>query len=463
MAMDRMGRRSVLRGSLGLAAAGPLSMPYIARAEATTATMWQTQGFVPAEDEAIRKVVADYQKASGNKLDLTITPFMAIMQKTVSALTTGEVPDVVSMDAPDTLLSQNAWDDKLVDVSDVVDTQKSALNSSALLYSYVYNNATKKRAYYFVPYKMNSIPFHVWGSLVEKAGYKLSDAPKTWDAFWDFFKPMQAKLRAKGMRRVYALGLQLTSVGPNDGNGVFYGFLIANGGQDIVTADGKLHTDDPKVREAAIKSIAYMTQAFKDGYVPPEVLSWSDADDNNAYHEKLTIMDFDGTISTELALYSNKELYLKEMVTLGLPLGNDGKPIPAQVGAGGGFIPKGAKNVAVAKDFLRYILQPKVQSEYLKNGLGRWVTTAPGMVKEDPWWLDPSDPHRAPYVTETLLGPTIPVYNAYNPAWGRVAAEQLWGQAAAAVVKDGATPEAAVDKAFKRADAIFKQYPITVS
>ncbi|MBN8908649.1 MAG: hypothetical protein J0H99_18980 [Rhodospirillales bacterium] len=95
-------------------------MPHIARAAATTATVWQTQGFVPAEDEAIRKVVADYQKASGNKLELTITPFLALMQKTVSALTTGDVPDVVSMDAPDTLLSQNAWDDKLLDVSDVV-------------------------------------------------------------------------------------------------------------------------------------------------------------------------------------------------------------------------------------------------------------------------------------------------------------------------------------------------------
>ena len=461
--MTHVSRRSVLGGSVGLAAAGVLPAPHIARAEAVTASMWQTQGFVPAEDAAIRSVVADYQKASGNKIELTITPFMALMQKTVSALTGGDVPDVISMDAPDTLLSQNAWEDKLLDVSDVVETQKSALSESALQYCHVYNNATKKRAYYFVPYKMSAIPFHIWGSLVEKAGFNLAEAPKTWDAFWDFFKPMQAKLRAKGMRRVYALGMQLTTVGPNDGNGVFHGFLIANGGKDIVTADGKLHIDDPKVREAAIKSITYMTNSFKEGYVPPDALSWNDADDNNAFHEKLMVMDFDGTISTELALYDNKDLYLKEMVTLGLPLGNDGAPIPAQVGAGGGFIPKGAKNVAVAKDFLKYVVQPKVQSEYLKHGLGRWVPAAPATVKEDPWWLDPSDPHRAPYVTETLLGPTMPVYNAFNPAWGRVAAEQLWGQAFAAVVKDGAAPEAAIDKAFKRAEAIFAQYPIALS
>jgi ABC-type glycerol-3-phosphate transport system substrate-binding protein len=78
------------------------------------------------------------------------------------------------------------------------------------------------------PYKSNVCPFHVWNSLVEKAGYKLSDAPKTWDAYWDFFKPMQKKLREKGMRGVYALGLQPTTTGPNDGNYLFHGFLIAS-------------------------------------------------------------------------------------------------------------------------------------------------------------------------------------------------------------------------------------------
>ena len=42
-------------------------------------------------------------------------------------------------------------------------------------------------------------PFHFWRSLVEKAGYKLSDIPNTWDAFLDFFMPVQDKLRAQGM------------------------------------------------------------------------------------------------------------------------------------------------------------------------------------------------------------------------------------------------------------------------
>ena len=41
-------------------------------------------------------------------------------QKTVSALTSGDVPDLIFMDAPSSILPQNAYDDKIVDVSDVV-------------------------------------------------------------------------------------------------------------------------------------------------------------------------------------------------------------------------------------------------------------------------------------------------------------------------------------------------------
>jgi len=457
--MVSMSRRSVLAGSVSLAATGALSRPYIANAAATTATVWQVQGFFPEEDAAFKKVVADYEKASGNKIDYSIMPFMALNQKTVSALTSGDAPDLIFHDAPETLLPQNAWNDTLLDVSDVVETQKSKLSATALDCASYYNNASKARSFYLCPIKQACAPFHIWGDLVEKAGFKLSDAPNTWDAFWDFFKPMQKELRAKGMRKMFSLGLQVTTVGPNDGNNLFAHFMFANGGVGIVSRDGKLHTDDPKIREAAIKSITWMTTAYKDGYVPPEALSWNDADDNNGYHEKLFLMDFDGTLSTELAVINkDKKAYLEQMVVKGLPSGNDGNPMPAAVGAGGGFIPKSAKNAATAKDYMKYFMQPEVMNENLKNGLGRWVPAIPELVKSDPFWLDPKDPHRATYVTEAVLGPTIPSYNSYNPAYGQVQAEQVWGTCLADVIKNGMTPEAAVDKAFKRAEAIFTKY-----
>ncbi len=456
--MECMGRRSVIRGSLGLAAAGILARPHIANAAPSTAIVWRDQGFVQEEDNAFRATVAEYEKTSGNKIDLSIMPFTALNQKIISALTTGEVPDLIFHIAPSTILPQNAWNDKLVDVSDIVEAHKSELSNTALLSSSYYNKVAKRRSYYLVPLSQGAEPFHVWGDLVEKAGFKLSDAPNTWDAFWDFFKPMQKALRGKGMRKIYAIGPQMTTVGPNDGNGLFAHFMIANGEAGIVTPDGKLHTDDPKIREAAIRTVTWLTDAYKEGYVPPEALSWTDADDNNAFHEKLIVMDFDGSLSTELAMFKDKKAYYEDIKTLGLPLGNDGKPMPAQIGCGGLFIPKGASNIEVAKDFSRFFLQPDVLNANLKGGLGRSVPSIPQIVKDDPWWLDPSDPHRPPYVQELVLGPTIAQYNGYNPAWGQVNAEQLWGQAYTDVIKNGMMPSAAVDKAFRRAEAIFAKF-----
>src|SRR5579864_9744372 len=144
--MATMSRRSVLGTTLGLAAAGTLARPYIANAQAKTAVCWLNQGFVKQEDEAMNKTCQDYMKASGNKLDYSIMPFMAMNQKTISALTSGDVPDLVFMDAPSSIIPQNAWDDKLVDVTDVVAPFESQLSDTAKLGSTFYNKATKARS-----------------------------------------------------------------------------------------------------------------------------------------------------------------------------------------------------------------------------------------------------------------------------------------------------------------------------
>src|SRR5215470_4723253 len=121
--MSKVTRRSVLHGSLGLVTTGALARPYIANAAATTAEVWWGQGFVPEEDAAIKKVVADYQKASGNTIDLSITPFAPQRQKIVAAVQSGIVPDYFANN-PNEIIGLYAWDDKLVDVTDIVETQK---------------------------------------------------------------------------------------------------------------------------------------------------------------------------------------------------------------------------------------------------------------------------------------------------------------------------------------------------
>jgi multiple sugar transport system substrate-binding protein len=272
---------------------------------------------------------------------------------------------------------------------------------------------------------------------------------------------MQAKLRAQGMRSVYAMSLESSTNGV-DPIATFTSYMVAYGGKDLVTSDGKLHTDDPQVKEAVIKTLTRFAQLIKDGYVPSAVVNWNDQDNNNAFHAKQVINCFNGSMSIELAQIDQKEEYNDQM-TIGLPNGNDGKPLPAQIGEFGAVIPKGAKNLELAKEFLKYAIEPEVLNTYLKGGLGRWAIPYPSVVKSDPFWLKSGDPHRLAYITETVVGPAFPLYEAYSPAAAQVDSEHVFQLAIADVTRDGMKPEDAAAKAFKRLEEIFALYPIQAS
>jgi hypothetical protein len=100
-----------------------------------------------------------------------------------------------------------------------------------------------------------------------------------------------------------------------------------------------------------------------------------------------------------------------------------------------------AKNVAVAKDFLKYLIQPPVLNEWLKTGLGRNTPNMPSIVKNDPWWF--ADPHRAAYTKQALLEQTVPPYWAFNPGYAQIQTEHVWSQGWMDVIQGGMTPEAA--------------------
>jgi multiple sugar transport system substrate-binding protein len=127
---------------------------------------------------------------------------------------------------------------------------------------------------------------------------------------------------------------------------------------------------------------------------------------------------------------------------------------------GFGDLPPASHAPAAAKEFLKYLIQPTVINELLKTGLGRNLPPMLSVVKNDPWWLDPKDTHRGLYVQQGLFGPTVPNFWVYNPAYAEVQNEHVFPNAWAAIMKDGLTPQATADKAFKRVEEIFAKYPI---
>ena len=450
--------RRHLVGSVGALTAAATVRPRRAKA-ATTITAWFSQGFYHAEDQALKDLVAGWEKQTGNTVNLQIINTPDLISKTIAVTQIGDVPDVVhAAGGNNFLVPQLSWKGLLVDVSDVAETQKSEFLEAALGSTRYYDNVAKRRSYFAVPVKAATMMENSWRPLIEQAGFSDSDRPRTQDAHFEFFKRVHDKLRAKG-KRVFGLGYSMATQG-GDSNSLFSNFLVAYGGAGIVTPEGRLNIDDPAVRKAAVTTIERLTTAYKQGYVPPGAINWGDVDNNNAFFAKQIVMTPNYTISIPVAQMEKQNQYLKEIITDPLPLDNDGKPVPAILGITPAFIPKDAKNIDAAKDFLRYLIRPEVLSSYLKEARGRFTPVMPSMVKADPWWTDPSDPHRPVATRQGLVTPTMPAWQTYNPAYAQVISEQIWTQAEANVTQNGMKPEDAADEAIKRIKAIFERYEI---
>ena len=459
--MGHLTRRSVLTGSAGLVAAGTLARPYIANAAAKTAEVWWAQGFVPEEDVAFKKVVADYEKASGNKIELSIMPFAPLRQKIVSAMTSGVVPDLFhehpGRDHCAVRLGRQAGrcQRRRRDAKGGVHRDRAALRP---LLQQRHKEAQLLRRAVCTSGAFPTISGGRW-SRRPATRWRTSRRPGT--PITISSRRCRRNCATRAMRNVYGLGFQVTTNG-DDPNNLFNYFLIAYGGQDIVTKDGKLHLDDPKVREAAIKALTYPTTAYKEGFVPPSAINWNDADDNNAFHAKLIVMDLDGTISTEVAVLSQgQEGGLRRHRHDG-PAAQQRRQAGAEPGRtnGCGLIPKGAKNVAVAKDFLKYFDPAEGQQRVAEDGARPQHSVPCRRSSRTTRGGSTQDPHRAAYVEQGLLGPTVPQYWVYNPAYAQVQNEHVLSAAWIDIMQDGMTPQAAAEKAFKRVEEIFAKYPI---
>ncbi len=91
-------------------------------------------------------------KASGNKLDYSIVPFAPLRQKEVSAITSGIVPDVME-DADLEFGALNPGRTTCSTSATSSTARRRNYSEIALRHANLYNNTTKKRAYYGVPMK----------------------------------------------------------------------------------------------------------------------------------------------------------------------------------------------------------------------------------------------------------------------------------------------------------------------
>jgi multiple sugar transport system substrate-binding protein len=455
--MTQLSRRHAIAGVGALATAAGLRPRHAKAAEPVT--VWWTQGYYEAENKAVIDAMKAWETTSGTKVNLTIMNGPDLISKVIAAMQVGDVPDLVHAVTGDRfLVPRAAWDDRLVDVSDVIGSQQHEFHQTALDNSRFYNLALKKYSYYAVPTKCATLMEEVWRPMIEDAGFSDSDIPKNQDAYYDFFQVAQDRLRGKG-KRIYGLGYSMATKEADSGN-LFHAFLVAYGGAGIVLPNGKLNIDDTVVRQAATTALDRLTAPYKRGYVPPGAINWGDVDNNNAFFARQIVMTPNATISIAVAQMEKPDQYYKQIITQSMPNGNDGKPVPSIVGVSPCFIPKGAKNIDGAKELLKAFIQPDNLNKYLKETRGRFLPVMMSNIRNDAYWQDPADPHRPVAVEAGLIRPSMPWWMTYNPAYSAVLSEQIWSQAEANITQKNMTAEQATEEAVGRIKAIFERFQI---
>jgi multiple sugar transport system substrate-binding protein len=320
---------------------------------------------------------------------------------------------------------------------------------------------TGRRALYGLPMGYAGNHVHVWRSLLERAGLTLADIPKEWEPFWSFWcdKVQPAVRQATGRDDLWGVGLSMSASGVDTEQQVRQ-FIHAYEA-DYVTRDGRLVIDEPLVRERLAKALEAYTAIWRKGCTPPASLGWDGSGNNKAFLAQAVVMTPNPTLSVPGALRAMRpEDYAKNTATIGWPSGAHGQPLAILTAVTQAVVFRDGGHVAVAKEFVRFLAGEGWLAHWLDFAGDRFMPPMPALV-EQPFWLDPGDPHRMAAAMQFLTRPHDywEAYAAVSGEWrhDRVYAERVWPKAVHRVVVDGLTPEQAADEAIARVKQLLSE------
>lgn len=424
-------------------------------------TVWWVKGFYKAEDDALFDAIKKFEaKNKGVKIELSQYPIQDMIPKTVAALDSGAPPDVAYADSYDFQVTAKwAYDGKLEDISSIIDPMRAKFEPRALSTTFLFNNAAQKRAYYAFPLKQQTMHIQYWKDMLADAGFKESDIPKTWKEYWSFWcDKVQPAYRQKKGERVFGIGNPMGV----DSTDSFFSFLTFMDAYDVqlVNDSGKLLVDDPSVRGKLIQAMTDYTAIYTKGCTPPSSTSWKDPDNNVAFHNKTTVMTHNATISiaakwlddmnnttlTDAQRAVAKKNYTELIATAGFPNRPDGKPMTYRAAVKTGVIFKDAKNKALAKRFVAFMLDDANLTPYVEGSLGRWFpVTKAGQAS--PFWK--GDPHRLAVYNQFMAG-TTPFEFTKNYKFTILNNENVWAKAMNRVLNEKVPVDKAVDEMIAR-------------
>ena len=423
-------------------------------------TVWWVKGFYKSEDDALFEAIKKFEQKSGVKVELSQYAVQDMIPKTVAALDAGSPPDVAYADVYDFQVAGKwAFEGQLEDLSSIIEPMKDRFSPNTVETTYLQNDKAKKKAYYAFPLKQQTMHIEYWSDMLEQAGLKDTDVPKTWKDYWAFWcDKVQPGVRKAAGSRAYGIGQPMGV----DSSNSFYSFLTFMDAYNVKLVDdnGKLLVDDPKVKEGLIGALTDYSAPYTKGCVPPSATSWKDPDNNVAFHNKTTVLTHNATISIAAKWLDDmnnttlnqeqrdqaKKNYYELIRTAGFPNKPDGSPMTYRTAVKVGVVFEQAKQKQRAKEFVAFLLQEENLTPYVEGALGRWfpVTKA---AQARPFWQE--DRHRKSVFDQYAAG-TVTFEFTKNYKFTILNNENVWAKAVNRIVNEKVPVDKAVDEMIAR-------------
>lgn len=354
--MTRIARRKLLTRRVAMKAGGLAAILATGRAPAFAqerSVHWlRWTDFVPASDALLKgQMVQECKKATGITLKVETVNANDLQSRITSGIQSGTGADII--------MALGNWPQLYAEsLADSGDVAEEIGRSQGGYYEISKLVAT-------VGGKWIGVPWAVGGGLVawrkswfEEVGYPTF--PATWDAFRDAGRKLKAKGRPIGQTAGHTFG---------DAPGWWYPFLWSWGGKEV-EPDGKVVLNSKETVESIKYAVALWKETMDEGG-----LAWDDTNNNRAFLAQ-TISATNNGASIYIEAKRKPDTYKTEK---GTPMWQDIRHAAIPSGPGGQFNLPGpftdllmgySKNLAPAKDFLRWIHSKPVFEEWFASQQG---------------------------------------------------------------------------------------------
>ena len=423
-------------------------------ATAADLVVWWEKGFYDQANEAVAEIIAAFEQETGKEVELVQPAQDEVFDKAQAALEAGQPPDFLFGTRSVRGIPRWAYEDRLVDLEGALGHALGLFDSDAIEASTLLDGRTGQRGLYALPMGRSSSFLHVWNSLLERAGFTLAHIPKEWDAFWSFWcdQAQPAVRRAIGRDDIWGVGLPMSVAAFVDTFDAFEQFQLAYD-TPWLGPDRRLQVDHPEIRAGIVKAMDAYTAIWRQGCTPPDSVNWDNTDNNKAFLAQTVVMTPNTSLSIPAALRTARpDDYYNNAATIDWPGAANGRPLVIGGGIVRAAVFKAGRNPNLAGAFVRFLAEEGWLAHWLDFAGDQFMPPMRKLV-EQPFWLDPSDPHRMRAAVQMLSR------THYDSSLGvrdnewrssAIIEENVWGNAVHRVVADGLSPEQAVDEAIAR-------------